>query len=70
MDIKEETIGAMAAKVAPPASVSVATIAGIEVSDILLWTTLVYTIVLLAHKLWTWYNEWQLKKNRKEDCVE
>lgn len=46
-----ESAGAMIAKAAPPASVSIATIAGAPVSDLVLWATLIYTILMICHKL-------------------
>jgi hypothetical protein len=46
-----ETVTTIAAKLAPPASVSIANIAGYPVSDILIWLTLAYTAVLFGHKL-------------------
>ena len=42
---------AMAAKSAPPISVSLATIAGMPVSDLVLWGTLLYTVLMISHKL-------------------
>lgn len=50
-----ENAGVIAAKLAPPASVSIATLFGLPVSDLLLWTTLIYTILLIGHKLYTIY---------------
>lgn len=47
-----ETAAAIVAKVAPPATVSLATVLGVQVSELVLWTTLVYTIILIGHKLW------------------
>jgi hypothetical protein len=42
---------ALAAKSAPPVSVSLATVAGMPVSDLVLWCTLIYTVLLIGHKL-------------------
>lgn len=50
-----ETAGAIVAKAAPPVSVSIASIAGLQVSEILLWATLIYTVLMIAHKLYTIY---------------
>lgn len=47
-----ETAAAIAAKVAPPATVSLATVLGVQVSELVLWATLIYTILLIGHKLW------------------
>lgn len=45
-----ESAGAMVAKAIPPASVSIATIAGVQVSDLVLWATLIYTMLMICHK--------------------
>lgn len=47
-----DTAAAIAAKVAPPATVSIATVLGIQVSELVLWATLIYTVLLIGHKLW------------------
>jgi len=52
-----ETGAAIAAKAAPPATVSIATLAGIQVSEILLWATLIYTVLMIGHKLWQIYKD-------------
>lgn len=50
--------GAMiAAKAAPPATVSLATLAGYSVSEILIWATLIYTILMIGHKIYQIYKE-------------
>lgn len=53
---------AIAAKAAPPVSVSIATVAGYQVSEILLWATLIYTILMIGHKLYAIY------KDLRSDC--
>jgi len=52
-----ETGAALIAKATPPVSVSIASIAGIQVSEILLWATLVYTILMIGHKLYSIYKD-------------
>ena len=52
-----ETAGTIVAKVAPPATVSLATIMGIQVSELVLWATLIYTILLISHKVWAIFKE-------------
>lgn len=47
-----ETGATLIAKAAPPATVSLATMAGVPVSEILLWATLFYTVLMIGHKLW------------------
>lgn len=56
-DSTTETTAAIVAKVAPPASVSLATIAGIQVSELVLWATLIYTVLLIGHKLVSIYKD-------------
>jgi hypothetical protein len=48
---------ALAAKAAPPVSVSIATVAGVHVSEILLWATLIYTVLMIGHKLYQIYKD-------------
>jgi hypothetical protein len=46
-----ESVGTMVAKAVPPASVSLATIAGVQVSELVLWATLIYTVLMICHKM-------------------
>lgn len=48
-----ESATAITAKLAPPASVSIATFMGYQVSEILLWATLLYTVLLIGHKIYS-----------------
>ncbi len=57
----ESAVG-MAAKAAPPVTASLATVAGFQVSEILLWATLIYTVLMIGHKL---YAIWKDVKNRE-----
>lgn len=52
-----ETAVAITAKAAPPATVSLATLMGYQVSDIVLWATLIYTVLLICQKIWQIYKE-------------
>jgi hypothetical protein len=45
-----ETVAAVVTKVAPPATISLATVAGYQVSELVLWATLIYTILMIGHK--------------------
>ncbi len=47
-----ETSIALIAKAAPPATVSIASLAGVQVSEILIWATLIYTVLMIGHKVW------------------
>ena len=52
-----ETVVAITAKVAPPATVSLATMMGYQVSELVLWATLIYTMLMICHKLWQIYKD-------------
>lgn len=52
-----ETGAGLAAKAAPPVSISLATVAGYQVSELLLWATLVYTVLMIGHKLYQIYKD-------------
>jgi hypothetical protein len=57
MTNQEETVGAIAAKVAPPVTVSLATVYGYQVSDLVIWATLIYTLLMIGLKLYQIYKE-------------
>ena len=59
MTAHEETTAAAAAKAALPVGVSVATIFGVQVSDVLVWMTLIYTMLLIIHKVWIMYKDFR-----------
>ena len=48
---------AIVAKVAPPVGVSLATVYGYQVSELVLWATLVYTLLMIGLKLYQIYKE-------------
>jgi hypothetical protein len=52
-----ETGVSMVTKAAAPVTVSLATVSGYAVSDILLWATLIYTILMITHKLYSMYKD-------------
>ena len=52
-----ETGVALVAKATPPVSVSIASIAGVQVSEILVWATLIYTVLMIGHKLYSIYKD-------------
>lgn len=51
MNGEQETTAALLTKATPPISVSLASVSGIQVSDLVLWATLIYTALLIVHKL-------------------
>jgi hypothetical protein len=46
-----EGAAVMATKAAPPAAVSIASLAGYPVSDLVLWATFIYTVLMIGHKI-------------------
>lgn len=54
-----ETSTAIVAKVTPPATVSLATVMGYQVSELVLWATLIYTVLLIGHKIWSIYKDFK-----------
>lgn len=52
-----ESASVIVAKVAPPVTVSLATVAGFSVSEILVWATLFYTVIMIGHKMYQIYKE-------------
>lgn len=59
MTAHQETTAAVAAKSALPVGVSVATIFSVQVSDVLVWMTLIYTVLLIIHKVWLMYKDFR-----------
>ena len=57
MQHQEETVGAIATKVEPPVGVSLATVYGYQVSELVLWATLIYTLLMIGLKLYQIYKE-------------
>jgi len=49
--VATETGVALATKAAPPITISLATVAGYQVSELVLWATLIYTALMIGHKL-------------------
>jgi hypothetical protein len=68
-DTATESTALVLAKLAPPASVTVATMAGMQISEVVLWATLVYTILLICHKLFAMYSDartWWLEQSKSK----
>jgi hypothetical protein len=57
MTDNHETLAAVAVKSAPPVTVSIASICGYPVSDVLVWATLIYTVLLILQKIYQIYKE-------------
>lgn len=47
-------VAAEAAKAAPPVTVAGATVAGVQVNDLILWATLVYIVLQIGFLLYRW----------------
>ena len=56
-DTASESTALIVAKLAPPAGVTVAGLAGIPISEVVLWATLIYTVLMIAHKLMAMYKD-------------
>jgi len=54
-----ETGVSMATKAAAPVSISLATVAGYQVSELVLWATLLYTVLMICHKLYAMYKDFK-----------
>ena len=52
-----DTATAMVAKATPPVGVSLATVAGYQVSELVLWATLIYTLMMIGHKAYQIYQD-------------
>jgi hypothetical protein len=52
-----EGAAAIVAKVAPPITVSLATVAGYQVGELVLWATLIYTVLMICHKCYQIYKD-------------
>jgi len=61
MTNEHETGAAIVAKAALPVGISLATVLGFQVSDILMWMTLIYTVLLIVHKVYLMYKDFRKK---------
>jgi len=61
MTTDHETATAVAAKSALPVGLSLATVMGYQVSDVLMWMTLIYTCLLIIHKVYLMYKDFRKK---------
>ena len=50
-----DTAATVVAKSVPPVTVSIATLYGVQVSDLVLWATLIYTVLLIAKTAYRFY---------------
>jgi phosphate/sulfate permease len=57
MTDSKETLAAVAVKATPPVTVSIASVFGYPVSDVLIWATLIYTLLLIIQKIYQIYKE-------------
>ena len=54
MEQKSDIISEVA-KAAPPVTVAGATVAGMQVNDLILWATLIYIVLQIAFLLYRWH---------------
>lgn len=52
-------IAAEGLKATPPVTVTAALFAGLTVSDVLTYTTLVYVVIQAAYLIWKWVREYR-----------
>ena len=57
-------VAAEAAKAAPPVTVAGATVAGVQVNDLILWAPLIYIVLQIGFLLYRWQ---RLHFSRKAD---
>jgi hypothetical protein len=55
------------AKIAPPASITVASLSGIQVNEIILWATLIYTVLMIIHKIISMFHDISLWFSYRND---
>lgn len=58
-------IGASAAKLTPPVTVTLASILGLQLQDWVYITTVGYLIAQLGYLAWKWHHEWREKRAAK-----
>jgi hypothetical protein len=61
-----ETLATASAKLAPPAGISLATVMGVQVSELVLWATLIYTLLLIGHKVYQIWKDITAKPSVEE----
>lgn len=62
-----ETAAAAGAKLALPASVTSLTLGGVHLQDWVLLLTLLYTLLMIAEKLWKWIRQWRRRNDDDAD---
>ena len=55
------------AKIAPPASITVASLSGIQVNEIIVWATLIYTVLMIIHKMISMFHDISLWFSYRND---
>jgi len=58
-----DTAATVVAKSVPPVTVSIATLYGVQVSDLVLWATLIYTVLLIAKTAYRFYRDLTQKED-------
>lgn len=52
-----ESLAEVVTKASPPVGVSLATVAGLHIHDLVLWATLIYTVLMIGHKIYRIYRD-------------
>ena len=75
MQPQQETLAEVVTKATPPVGISLATVFGYNVSDLVLWATLIYTVMMVGHKAYMiWrdikggkYKNASTRQNKRKD---
>lgn len=65
--IHDHTVVGATAKAAPPVGVSTAYLAGVPVSDFVLWLTAVYLLLQISYLLWKWRRDHKVAIREDKD---
>ena len=62
-----ETAVAAAAKLSPAWGITGATLMGVHVQDLVLWATLIYTLLMIAERLYKWVKAWRAERDATDE---
>jgi len=64
-DLAQETVASAVVKLTPPAGVVAASVAGMSLQDWVYALTAVYTLLMIAHHIWTkWVQPWRAARKK------
>lgn len=62
-----ESAAAVAAKLSPAWGITGATLMGVHVQDLVLWATLIYTLLMIAERLYKWVKAWRAERDAADE---